>query len=49
MREVVSFLTKSEVGWDTICSKGGEFQITGFVPTERGTGLISRKGEHQSV
>ena len=28
MCEVVSFLTKSEVGWDTICSKGGRFQIT---------------------
>ena len=25
--EVVSFLTKSDVGWDTICSKGGGFQI----------------------
>ena len=44
IREVVSFLTKSEVGWDTICSKGGGFQITGFVPTDRGTGLISKKG-----
>ena len=44
MHEVVSFLTKSEVGWDTICSKGGGFQIIGFVPTERGTGLISKKG-----
>ena len=42
--EVVSFLIKSEVGWDTICSKGGGFQITGFVPTDRGTGLISKKG-----
>ena len=44
MREVVSFLTKSEVGWDTICSKGGGFQVAGFVPTGRGTGLISRRG-----
>ena len=44
MREVVSFLTESEVGWDTICSKGGGFQIVGFVPTERGTSLISKKG-----
>ena len=44
IREVVSFLTKSEVGWDTICSKGGGLQITGFVPTDRGTGLISKKG-----
>ena len=44
IREVVNFLTKSEVGWDTICSKGGGFQITGFVPTDRGTGLISKKG-----
>ena len=41
--EVVSFLTKSEVGWDTICSKGGRFQIAGSVPTERGTGLTSKK------
>ena len=39
----MSFLTKSEVGWDTICSKGGRFQIVGFVPTERGTGLTSKK------
>ena len=43
MHEVVSFLTKSDVGWDTICSKGGGFQI-GSVPTERGTGLTSKKG-----
>ena len=43
IREVVSFLTKSEVGWDTICSKGGGFQITGSVPTDRGTGLTSKK------
>ena len=43
IREVVSFLTKSDVGWDTICSKGGGFQIVGSVPTERGTGLISKK------
>ena len=41
--EVVSFLTKSEVGWDTICSKGDGFQIVGFVPTERGTGLTSKR------
>ena len=41
--EVVSFLTKSDVGWDTICSKGGRFQITGSVPTDRGTGLTSKK------
>ena len=42
--EVVSFLTKSDVGWDTICSKGGGFQITGSVPTDRGTsGLTSKK------
>ena len=41
--EVVSFLTKSDVGWDTICSKGGRFQIVGSVPTERGTGLTSKK------
>ena len=43
IREVVSFLTKSDVGWDTICSKGGGFQIAGSVPTERGTGLTSKK------
>ena len=43
IREVLSFLTKSDVGWDTICSKGGGFQITGSVPTERGTGLTSKK------
>ena len=43
IHEVVSFLTKSDVGWDTICSKGGGFQIVGSVPTERGTGLTSKK------
>ena len=43
IREVVSFLTKSDVGWDTICSKGGGFQIVGSVPTERGTDLTSKK------
>ena len=43
IREVVSFLTKSDVGWDTICSMGGGFQIAGSVPTERGTGLTSKK------
>ena len=42
--EVVSFLTKSDVGWDTICSKGGGFQIAGSVPAERGTSLTSKKG-----
>ena len=41
--EVVSFLTKSDVRWDTICSKGGRFQIAGSVPAERGTGLTSKK------
>ena len=44
IHEVVSFLTKSDVGWDTICSKGGGFQITGSVSTDRGTGLTSKKG-----
>ena len=39
----MSFLTKSDVGWDTICSKGDGFQITGSVPTDRGTGLTSKK------
>ena len=43
IREVVSFLTKSDVRCDTICSKGGRFQIAGSVPTERGTGLTSKK------
>ena len=43
IREAVSFLTKSDVGWDTICSKGGGFQIVGSVPTDRGTGLTSKK------
>ena len=41
----MSFLTKSGVGWDTICSKGGGFQIVGSVPTDKGTGLTSKKGE----
>ena len=39
----MSFLTKSDVGWDTICSKGGGFQIAGSVPTDKGTGLTSKK------
>ena len=47
--EVVSFLTKSDVGWDTICSKGGGFQKAGSVPTERGTGLTSKKGGNTKV
>ena len=47
--EVVSFLTKSDVGWDTICSKGGGFQIAGPVPTERGTGLTSKKGGYSKM
>ena len=45
IHEIVSFLTKSDVGWDTICSKGGGFQIAGSVPAERGTGLTSKKEE----
>ena len=40
----MSFLTKSGVGWDTIYNKGGGFQIVGSVPTDKGTGLNSRKG-----
>ena len=40
----MSFLTKLGVGWDTICSTGGGFQIVGSVPTDKGTGLISKKG-----
>ena len=44
IREVVSFLTNLGVGWDTICSKGGGFQIIGSVPTDKGTGLTSKKG-----
>ena len=39
----MSFLTKWGVGWDTICSKGGGFQIAGSVPTDKGTGLTSKK------
>ena len=35
IHEVLSFHTKSDVGWDTIYSKGGGFQIAGSVPTER--------------
>ena len=44
MREVVSFLTKSEVGWDTICSKGGGFQITGFSQLIEGLVLSVQRG-----
>ena len=43
IHEVVTFLTKSDVGWDTICSKGGRFQIQGSVSTDRETGLTSKK------
>ena len=39
-REVVSLFTKSGVGRDTICSKGGGFQIVGSVPTGKVTDLI---------
>ena len=39
--EVVSLFTKSGVGRDTICSKGGGFQIVGSVPTGKVTGLTS--------
>ena len=39
----MSFLTKLGVGWDTICSKGGGFQIAGSVPRDKGTGLTSKK------
>ena len=47
--EVVSFLTKLGVGCDTICSKGGGFQIAGSVPTDKGTGLTSKKGGYSKV
>ena len=43
-REVVSLFTKSGVGRDTICSKGGGFQTVGSVPMGKVTGLTSRKG-----
>ena len=42
--EVVSLFTKSGVGRDTICSKGGGFQIVGSVPAGKVTGLTSKKG-----
>ena len=42
--EVVSLFTKPGVGRDTICSKGGGFQIVGSVPTGKVTGLTSKKG-----
>ena len=44
IHEVVSFLTKSGVGWDTICSKGGGFQTAGSVPTGNVTDLTNRIG-----
>ena len=40
----MSFLTKSGVGWDTICSKGGGFQTAGSVPTGNVTDLTNRIG-----
>ena len=43
-REVVSLFTKSCVGHDTICSKGGGFQIVGSVPTGKVTSLTNKIG-----
>ena len=40
----MSFLTKSGVGWDTICSKGGGFQTAGSVLTGNVTDLTNRIG-----
>ena len=44
IHEVVSFLTKSGVGWDTICSKGGAFQTAGSVLTGNVTDQTNRIG-----
>ena len=44
MRELVSFLTNSGIGWGTIHSKDGGFQVTGSVPTGNLTGLTNRMG-----
>ena len=44
MRVLVSFLTNSGVGWGTICSKGGGFQVAGSVPTGNLTDLTNRIG-----
>ena len=44
MRELVSFLTNSGVGWGTICSKDGGLQVIGSVPTGNLTGLTNRMG-----
>ena len=40
----MSFLTKSGVGWDTICSKGGGFQTAGSALTGTVTDLTNRIG-----
>ena len=40
--EVVSLFTKSGVGHDTICNKGGGFQMVGSVPMGKVTGLTSK-------
>ena len=42
--EVVSYLTKSGVGWDTICSRDGGCQMIGSEPTGKVTGLTNRTG-----
>ena len=44
IHEVVSFLTKSGVGRDTICSKGGGFQTAGSVLTGNVTDLTNGIG-----
>ena len=40
----MSLPTKSGVGCDRICSKGGGFQIVGSVPMGKVIGLTSKKG-----
>ena len=44
MHEVVSFLTKSGVGWDTICSKEGRCQMIGSEAADKVTSLTNRIG-----
>ena len=40
----MSFLTNSGVGWHTVCSKDGGFQVVGSTPTGNLTGLTNRIG-----
>ena len=44
IHEVVSHLTKSGIGWDTICSRDGWCQMISSVPTGKVTGLTSKIG-----